>query len=90
MHGTRGGNTRLHSSVGENRLTLDVLLESGAGADVNARNANGETPLHNAARRSENILVGSLLELVRTRGHGTGWVGVRFTLRSCPARPSGR
>jgi hypothetical protein len=59
-----GGTTALHTSASKASLKLVELLVN-AGADVNAEDALGNTPLHNAVARRDNRKV---VELLIARG----------------------
>ncbi len=51
-----------HRHVPDNWLPAVRFLVEECGADVNARDANGFTPLHHAASRGDNELIEYLLE----------------------------
>ena len=51
-----------HRHVPDNWLTAVTYLIEECGADVNARDANGYTPLHHAAARGDNQLIGYLMD----------------------------
>ena len=66
----------LHDAIQSGNLDR-VKAEIAAGADVNARDANGYTPLHNAAARGDNEMIlylvskGADVKAVSRRGQTT-------------------
>jgi ankyrin repeat protein len=79
-----------HRHVPDNWLRAVRYLVEECGADVNARDANGYTPLHHAASRGDNELIGYLLAkgadvtLVSREGQSTADMANGPTQRVAP------
>ena len=85
-----GGETPLHKAAGSNKNPAVITALVKAGADVSAKDKDGETPLHEAARNQSPAVIAALVKAgaeVNARGIGSTLevVGGRLKIVQKPA-----